>query len=207
MSADLIRPGQIQPPSGSEELGSATVLDFWRWALGDLRMNNARGYLVEYFVAKAIGDDSPLRIEWGPYDAVAADGTRVEIKATGLLQSWATKRLSTPAWNFKSVAADRVWSAEIGDYVSVDPGDRVHVWIFALQTCREPSSYDPLDVRQWEFRVMAHRQLLASGQSSARLSFFDRLGIQPVPYAALQEAVREASVLNETLPVSVRSDA
>lgn len=199
MSESLIRPSELKPLRGSEALGPGSVLDFWRWALGDVRMNNARGYLVEYFVAKAIGDDSRIRVEWGPYDAKAADGTLVEIKASGYLQSWTTRRLSTPTWRFKSVSADRIWSSELGDWVSVDPEERVHVWVFALQTCREPEAYDPLDVGQWGFRVMAHRQLLQCGQSSAGLSFFNRLGIEPVRFADLREAVADARKLNDSL--------
>ena len=50
-------------------------------------MNTARGYLVEYLVAKALGDESSVRVEWGPYDVKAADGTLVEIKTSGYLQS------------------------------------------------------------------------------------------------------------------------
>ena len=65
---ELIRPSDLARLAGDERLGDTTVLDFWRWALGDLRMNNARGYLVEYLVAQAVGDASPTRVEWGAYD-------------------------------------------------------------------------------------------------------------------------------------------
>jgi hypothetical protein len=134
--------------SGDEVLRPATIRDFWRWALGDLRMNNARGYLVEFLVAQALGDSSPVRVEWGAFDVRAEDGTRVEVKATGRLQSWTLKKLSTPVWSFKSVRASRVWSEEVGDYVTVDPEDRVHVWVFALQTAVNAARYDPLDLEQ-----------------------------------------------------------
>ena len=77
MNGKLIRPTDLEPLQGHEPLGGGTVADFWRWALGDLRMNNARGYLVEYLVAQAIGDRAPIRVEWGPYDACGADGTLV----------------------------------------------------------------------------------------------------------------------------------
>jgi hypothetical protein len=36
-------------------LRGAGVEDFWQFALGDLRMNNARGYLAEYLVGTALG--------------------------------------------------------------------------------------------------------------------------------------------------------
>jgi len=147
---ESIRPVELQLLSGDEVLGPATVRDFWRWALGDLRMNNARGYLVEFLVAQALGDPSPMRVEWGSFDVQAADGTRVEVKTTGRLQSWTLKKLSTPTWNFKSVRAKRVWSEDRGDYEAVDPDVRVHVWIFALQTALDPALYDPLNfLEQW----------------------------------------------------------
>lgn len=82
-------------------------------------------------------------------------------------------------WSFKSVAADRVWSDQLGEYVTVKPEDRVHVWVFALQTCRDPHAYDPLDVDQWAFRVIPHRRLLHSGQTTARLSFSSASAFNP----------------------------
>jgi hypothetical protein len=61
----FIRPRDLDPLQGHEEVvPGQSVLDFWRWALGDLRMNTARGYLVEYLVAKALGDKSEVRVEW-----------------------------------------------------------------------------------------------------------------------------------------------
>ena len=50
----------------------ATVTDFWRFALSDLRMNNARGYLAEFLVAQAVGATGP-RVEWDTYDVLAPD--------------------------------------------------------------------------------------------------------------------------------------
>jgi hypothetical protein len=168
--------------------------------MGDLQMNTARGLLVEWLVAQALGDPSAFRVEWGPYDVRAADGTKVEIKATGLLQGWAMKKHSTPVWTFPAVGANSVWAEDLGEYVPVDPQTRVHVWIFALHTTTAQERYDPLDVAPWEFRVMAHRRLLATGQRSARLSTLDgKWDLQPVGYARLADAVAEARRDNDTL--------
>jgi len=200
----LLRPRDLQRLQGQEELGAGeTVLDFWRWALGDVRMNTARGYLVEYLVAKALGDQSAVRVEWGPYDVKARDGTLVEIKTAGYLQSWTTKKLSEPRWTFKSVMTDRAWSEEHGSYLPVEPGARVHVWVFALQTCQDPNTYDPLSVDQWEFRVMPHRKLLAAGQQSAGLSFFNRQAVSPVAYSEIARAVDTARRDNDRLQISI----
>lgn len=161
-------------------------------------MNNLRGHLVEFLVAQALGDPSPVRVEWGPWDVQGADGTLVEVKATGRLQSWATRQPSTPKWTFKSVRASSVWSHDVGDYVPVNPADRVHVWVFALQTAEAPEMYDPLDLAQWEFRVMPHRELLAAGQISAGVAFFEARGIRPVSYDGLRAAVLDARGRNDS---------
>lgn len=129
----------------------------------------------------------------------AADGTLVEVKATGRLQSWATKKLSPPLWTFRSVRASMLWAEELGRYVEIQPENRVHFWVFALHAATGPAAYDPTDLSQWEFRVLAHRQLLASGQVSAKLSFFDRLGIAPVRHAGLRDAVTAARARNDEL--------
>jgi hypothetical protein len=60
----------------------ATVVDFWQFALSDLRMNNTRGYLAEFLVAKAVGATAG-RVEWDAFDVLAPSGARIEVKATG----------------------------------------------------------------------------------------------------------------------------
>lgn len=48
--------------TGAEELhgvDGAQVVDFWRFAMSDLRMNNVRGYFAEYLVARAVGATGP----------------------------------------------------------------------------------------------------------------------------------------------------
>jgi hypothetical protein len=52
-----------------------------------------------------------------------------------------------------------------------DPSDRVHVWIFALQTC----------------------------QTNAGLSFFERHGVSAVGDSELRDAVQAARAANDQL--------
>ena len=54
---EWIRPPKPAPLTGEERfIGlDATTRDFWSFALSDLLMNNARGYLAEYLVARAVG--------------------------------------------------------------------------------------------------------------------------------------------------------
>jgi len=55
----------------------ATVLDFWRFAMNDLRTNNVRGYLAEFLVARAVGATG-ARVEWDPWDVTSPDGVKIE---------------------------------------------------------------------------------------------------------------------------------
>jgi hypothetical protein len=75
------------------EAVDATVREFWAFAMSDLRMNNVRGYLAEFLVAKAVGATGS-RVEWDAYDVLTPDGIRVEVKSAGHLQVWAQRRLS-----------------------------------------------------------------------------------------------------------------
>ncbi|MEO7146598.1 MAG: hypothetical protein ABIW81_05690 [Terrimesophilobacter sp.] len=44
---------------------ATTVRGFWQFALGDLRISNARGFLAEFMVGKALGIENLKRVEWG----------------------------------------------------------------------------------------------------------------------------------------------
>ncbi|MFD5893696.1 MULTISPECIES: hypothetical protein [unclassified Streptomyces] len=51
--------------SGNESFSGleATLSDFWRFAMSDLRTNTVRGYLAEFLVARAMGVET-IRVEW-----------------------------------------------------------------------------------------------------------------------------------------------
>ena len=107
----------FEPPaapglSGAESFDGldASVMDFWRFAMNDLRINNVRGYLAEFLVVRAVGSSGP-RVEWDPWDVTAPDGTRIEVKSTGFVQAWAQNKLSTPTFQ---VSAAYGWDAAEG---------------------------------------------------------------------------------------------
>ncbi|MBK8293677.1 MAG: hypothetical protein IPK93_02460 [Solirubrobacterales bacterium] len=201
----MISPGELVVPepqdqfrSGGENTGLSAV-DFWTWNMGDLRMNTTRGFLAEFLVARAVGDPAPLRVEWGAFDICAADGTRIEMKASGYAQSWPGKKASV-SFKFDTVHKTKGWDEHLGKDIEVDPRDRVHVWVFALQgTPRDAETYDPMDLDSWSFRVVPHAWLRTCGQESGAPSFFDKHGFQPVELAELPEAVRAARRLHEEI--------
>ena len=197
MDDSLLRPPQLARLGGGELFKGvdATVLDFWRWALGDLRMNSARGYLAEFLVANAVGSTEPQRVEWGPHDVTAPDGTRIEVKSAAYLQSWAQRKLSTPRFSLKG--AKLIWNSDSGSWT--EPlGGRVDVWVFALQTCTDHTLYDPLTTEQWTFWVLPARVIDELGQAGAGLSTIQRIGGEGVAWKQLDQAVAGAAYQQRT---------
>lgn len=115
MSADALGEFAIVPSPAVELRGDesfvgldATVLDFWRFAVQDLRMNTLRGYLAEFVVARALGAQAN-RTEWDPYDVLWHDprsgrDVRIEVKSSAYLQAWPQHRLSTPSFSCRPSA-------------------------------------------------------------------------------------------------------
>ena len=66
----------VLPVTGHEHfIGmDATVLDFWQWAVSDLRMNTTRSMLAEYFATAAVGSTATKRIEWDSVQGCSRPG-------------------------------------------------------------------------------------------------------------------------------------
>lgn len=139
----------------------ATVRDFWRFAMGDLRMNNTRGYLAEFLVAQALGLREVRRVEWDEYDLLLDDSIRIEVKSSAYLQAWEQRALSRI--QFTGLRGTR-YHPRYGD----DPAGRqlnAHVYVFCVQTAQAHENYDPLDIGQWQFYVAGKDQLESAGKS------------------------------------------
>ena len=153
-------------------------------------MNNARGYLAEFLVARAVGSQDPMRIEWASHDVTTPDGIRIEVKTSAYLQSWSQRDPSSP--RFSLVGAAECWDDEAGEW-RVDPRGRVDVWVFCLQECQKHEDYRPLDVGQWRFWVAPNAVIEALGQKSAALSTIERIAGTGIAWEDLPAAVKAAS--------------
>lgn len=162
----------------------ATVLDFWRFAMSDLRTNNIRGYLAEFLVAKAVGASTP-RVEWDAYDVLAPDGTKIEVKTSAYLQAWSQHRNSQIRF---SGLASRAWDPQTG--YAEEKTFNADVYVFAVQTATAHENYDVLSVDQWEFYVATRAALESTGFRSLNLSAVSRLSIGPVGWSELADAVK-----------------
>ena len=152
--------------------------------MSNLATNNVRGYLAEFFVAKAVGATG-ARVEWDAFDVQTPEGIKVEVKSAGYLQAWRQRRLSRIS--FGSMKG-RTWTPEDGE--SPEPTLNADVYVFAIQTATRHEDYDVLDVGQWEFYVVSRAAIEATGYRSIGLPTLRTLVDGPVAYTDLGDAVR-----------------
>jgi hypothetical protein len=176
-----------------EELAGPAVCDFWSWAFSDLRSNTTRGILAEFLVAWALGVREGVRAAWDDFDVLTPDGIRVEVKASGYLQSWVQKRPSRISFGRLT---GRSWSAETGE-LGAERELRADVYVFAIHTCSEPECYDPLDLDAWCFLVLPRAKVEEAGSRSISLATLRSLEAEEVPISGLAEAVSRARKSNE----------
>jgi hypothetical protein len=166
----------------------ATVQDFWRFALGDLRMNNARGYLAEFIVAQALGLSDARRVEWDAYD-ILWEGITIEVKSSAHLQSWDQRRLSKIA--FTGLKGTRFHARH-----GYDPaGKRFNamVYVFCVHTAITHETYEQLNLGQWDVYVVPRRKLQELNQTTVGLATVQKLSAGPIRLADLGDAVRDAA--------------
>ena len=182
-----LMPPVLPPLDGSEEFSglSATVSDFWRFAISDLRVNLIRGWLAEFIVARALGVDM-VRVEWDPYDILWGD-IRIEVKSSAYLQAWPQNSLSAPGFGHLQGKLLR----EDGDY-EAERTYNADVYVLALHTADDHSSYDRLNLDAWQFYVVPRSGLAAHGYRSITLRPLSEI-TTPVPLSGLREAITRAA--------------
>lgn len=171
----------------------AYVLDFWRWAFSDLRMNNVRGVLAEYIVAKLL--DIPLqpRESWNSFDLETPDGIKIEVKAAAYLQAWNQWK---PSQIVFTGLRTRPWSPEAG---YGEEGYGADVYALCLLVESTPDVFDPLNLDQWRFGLLSQRQVatMTDNGKSISLARLQRAGLEPYHAGELEE--QGISILHRVL--------
>jgi hypothetical protein len=170
---------ETHPNHGTEPLhanGTPLVVslqEFWQWSGLDLISNAQRGIFAEFLVAHAFGVDRGVRTEWDAYDVVMAAGIKVEVKATGFLQSWAQEKFSSVGFD---IAPKLGWAAStnVSATEACRPAD---VYVFAVHVHTDQASLDPLNVNHSLGMVQRNRP-------------------RAVPFDGLCDAVAEAACRN-----------
>ncbi|WEK12340.1 MAG: hypothetical protein P0Y48_07555 [Candidatus Microbacterium phytovorans] len=179
---------EVPPLCGDEPFVgvSATVADFWRFAMSDLRVNNTRGYLAEFLVARALGS-SAHRVEWDDYDVLWRD-IKIEVKASAYLQAWPQR---APSQLRFTGLRGHSWG-DITQGMSTEKTYKADVYVLAALTTTSHADYDPLDVSAWEFFVIPRSKLIELGVDSIGRSTAARLS-PSLRFDQLAEAIANAA--------------
>lgn len=184
---------ETERKSGAEPLHAngaplgVTLQEFWQWSGSDLISNSQRGILAEFLVAHALGVDTGVRTEWDAFDLETDAGIKVEVKASGFVQSWAQEKLSSIGFD---IAPKLSWDASTNTSAT-EAGRPADVYVFAVHSHIDQDSIDPLNVNQWEFYVLATSVLNQECSSQMRISLgmIQRLCPRAVSFEGLHEAV------------------
>ena len=123
-------------------------------------------------------------------DVKAPDGTRIEVKTSRLPPELDAEAALQPELWRRGPTAGQAWDENLGRDV-VMPDGRVHVWVFALHTTRDPDAYRALDLTAWRFWVAPHATIRALKQKTAALSTIHRIAAEK-DLDGLAEAIARA---------------
>ena len=126
---------------------------FWQWAFSDLSLNTTRGILAEFIVGKILQAKMDFaKNDWDPNDLILEDGTTIEVKSSGYLQTWKQKALSKI--NFGGLK-----SKNAIDTLKENDEYNSQFYIFCVFTAKTDEEYQPFDLTLWEFRILPRQTL------------------------------------------------
>lgn len=172
-----------------------SLLDFWKWSVSDILSNATRGRFAEFIVATATNTDTTkCRDEWGAFDLETPEGIKLEIKSAAYLQSWFQRKLSNISFRAKAALS---WDS-VTNKQSKIPKRHADVYVFCLLHHDNKQTVDPLNLNQWEFLVLATRQLNDYTRSQHSITLKSLKGLtQPVSYDKLCDEITNKHRLNE----------
>lgn len=196
--SDLIKIKAI-PKSGNEKItinGFETkygLIDFWRWNVSDLLSNATRGRFAEFIVGTAIGmNPFEIRNEWDLFDLETNDGVKIEVKSAAYIQSWDQMNLSKISFSIKR-------SSNLDENKESKPKRHADVYVFCHLKHIDQETIDPMKMEQWDFYVVATRQLdLSHGnQSSISLNALRKLA-KPLNYLELEAEIKNKCFISHS---------
>ena len=166
------------------------LTEFQRWAAGNLVDNRNRGIFAEWLVSQALDaiGETDVRKEWDA-GAVRFGGVAIEVKASGLSQTWNQSASSTP--RFDVAPQKTAWNADTDDWVTYDPPQRTaDVYVFCLHKALPATNKNVKDTNTWVFWVVATRTLdeVVGGQKTLGLKKLDSLAPR-IPWNEIRAAV------------------
>jgi hypothetical protein len=152
---------------------NATLLDFWKWAFGDLCDDDLKGYFAEWMVRVLLGLPLTRRVSWADSEIITPAGLRIEVKSSAYWQSW---KLVNEDGTRKPVpppvdpARKKVVFGGLRSGTSVDTSPqrpsrefKSDVYVFCLHTQTDATAWDAWQLSHWEFYVLTRSQLVEHG--------------------------------------------
>lgn len=145
--------------------------DFWKWNSSDLLNNTMRGAFAEFIVATALDLDlTTTHIDWESYDLRHGD-EMIEVKCSAYLQSWHPK--DKPDKFSKiifSIAPAYEWLPDEARYNYENHKRHSNVYVFCHYKCKERAPENPLELKNWDFYVLATYKIDAAFGSQRSIS-------------------------------------
>ncbi len=170
----------------------ATIHDYWAWAYSNLTDNTQRGAFAEFLVCFALGAEAPVRKDWQPYDVLAPEGIRVEVKASAYLQAWKQVNLSKIIFG---IPQTRKYDFEADAFgYDAEMLRQSDVYVFCVETCQNPDELNERDLSQWDFYVISTALInkCLGSQKTVSLSKLLKIGARKTSFCDLKAAVLEA---------------
>ncbi|MEI6066474.1 MAG: hypothetical protein WCP96_03995 [Methylococcaceae bacterium] len=173
---------KVDRKTGSEQFHNSgaslgfDILSFWSWAYSDLASNNLRGHLAEYLVARDLGLGHGRRCEWDTCDIRTLSGIKIEVKSAAYIQTWQQERLSqitfgiAPALGWDDINQRRTNTFERNS----------DAFVFCLIKHKDKNTFDPVNLEQWVFFVIATSVLNEKLGNQKTLSLDKLLSLNPV---------------------------
>ena len=153
----------------------------------NLMDNIQRGLFAEMLVALA--GEGELTDPWEAWDLTLQNGTRVEVKTTGPIQSWPRTAPSQLNWD---IAPHSAWIAGNQGFIRDEQKKRrSDLYVFAVH-----DGIKPAHMSEWSFRVVKTRSIdeTLGDQKSITLTSLDRqLNPQILSYSELSDRLSDTS--------------
>lgn len=169
--------------------------DFWKWAFSDFMSNSLRGILAEYIVACALNCTDHLRKEWDAFDLKMDDGTKIEVKSSGYLQSWHQDN-NHSAVRF-DIGLKKAWDAETNTSLK-EPTRSADIYVFSVFSAKDKVTANPLDLSQWFFLVCSSKFLNEKFgmQKTIGLSSLEKQGLVRLTFNNLKTSIKKNKISN-----------
>lgn len=150
-----------------------SVLDFWRYAYGDLN-SDPRDEVAEFLVSMALGlPNSINRQEWKSYD-IEYCKKRIEVKSTSYFQTWRTD--------------GKVCDKKVFSIRQMKNND---CYVFCVLQGKTRETSVPIKVENWDFYVVPTKVLFEQypGHKTIPLQKIQELGFSPLKYSELKQKI------------------